>query len=1178
VLGSGTSGVFTNRAADLELAANGDLWASMGIQQTGRLYHSLDGGDHWTRIGSAQGLPTIGVERIEIACAPSDANRVYVLLAGSDGDCLGIYRTEDAGASWIACDNPGAFDMDNFCRGQAWYDLIACVDPNNPDRLFIGGVDLLVSNDAGRSFRQISQWYGGNGYQYVHADQHAMMFEPGNSNVLYFGNDGGIWRSSNASAMVPTIQDRNLGYNITQYFACAIGPLPNQEELLAGAQDNGTQRYTNLGINQTLRVTGGDGAFCHIDQDEREIQISSYVYNNYWITSNGWSTNQSYFFGDYGRFINPTDYDDRSNILYACGGNGNYLRVSNIGRGTPIEELVNIPLLSGSPTALTVSPHTPHRVFMAAGGRVLRVDRAHQATPQATMISATSGMPNGYVSCIAVSPSSDDHLLITYSNYGLASVWETRDGGGTWRMVEGDLPDMPVRWALFTPRDPNQVLLATELGVWATGDLQADPVRWRPVNQGLANVRTDMLQLRAADEVLVAGTHGRGLYSTRSFSLPSPSFEVAQLSLLEGLAEADCPSWQEVTVSVVIDRAPSEPLSMQVTWSPDSSTMTPSDFTWQGDSLLIFPAGETSPQTITLRFWDDGQAEGPETLHLHLESNSAPQRAYPGKITDLTITLDDAYPDPRRSDSLRTRMVLDEDFEGQQLPEGWSQTQASSGSDGFLLGTSSTLSRGNLVIPPRAGSIVATNDQRCRCDKGNDRLISPTMDFSRVTAATLTFDAYYSASAPSLEAAQVLLSSDGGTTWFPVNLFPFTGWHTYQVNLAIYELTGKANVQVAFRYSDGGGPGRGLAIDRVQVLATEDLQVQAAVALAAASYPVGPQARVDFYTPSGEIMATLDNLSDHDFGCVTVRIDRAGAGTSDFWSARDDRWDLADKTLFLSATNPAIAAAYQLTWYHRPAEVQGWEAATGYDWAQAVRMLRSAQPMANTTPEQPYPSGEAPTQVLPTHAALPGGEDRMVTGTFTGAMGGFGMGNPGTAAIEAADLLAFTATGRPAKVDLTWEIAQEQSVQRYWVQRATEAAPGWTDLDSLPATQIGSYALVDPAPTWGLNRYRLRLRYLDGGTALSEEQSVYFYGSLADWQVLPNPFGETLTVSVPSGFNQEVALTLFDVAGRQAWRGTAQPGAGRLLTVSPQALTPGAYTLRISVAGEAVAQRKVRRQ
>ena len=70
---------------------------------------------------------------------------------------------------------------------------------------------------------------------------------------------------------------------------------------------------------------------CHIDQDNGNYQLSSYVYNSYYRSTNGGSSFTNILnVSNRGRFINPTDYDDDTNILYAAGNADEFIRVSGI--------------------------------------------------------------------------------------------------------------------------------------------------------------------------------------------------------------------------------------------------------------------------------------------------------------------------------------------------------------------------------------------------------------------------------------------------------------------------------------------------------------------------------------------------------------------------------------------------------------------------------------------------------------------------------------------------------------------------------------------------------------------------------------------------------------------------------------------------------------------------------
>lgn len=541
VLGSGT-GASSNNISDIEIAADNSIYVGIGIFSTDGVYKSATGDvGSWTKLNTgANGFPTSGFQRIELACAPSNASVIYAVTQNTSYGVGGIYRSTDGGANWTTRTNPvdadGGIGAD-FTRGQAWYDLTMAVDPNNENAVFIGGVDLFKSTNGCSSWQQISHWYGGFGFQEVHADQHAIVFEPGNSNVIYFGNDGGIFRTANGTASIPALQFKGENFNVTQYYACAIHPDAFSNYFLAGAQDNGSQKYTSSGINSTVEVTGGDGCFTHIDQDQPQYQFTSYVYNYYFRSTNGgasfsaFTTNTSS-----GSFVNPTDYDHVNNNLYACNGNGTYYVILNAPIANTLTSVSVAAFNSGKVTHVSVSPNTSHRVFFGLNnGRIVRVDNANTTTPTAANI-AVSGMPTGSVSCIAIEKGNDNHLLATWSNFGVNSVWETTNGGTTWTSVEGNLPDMPVRWALFNPGNASQAMLATEVGVWSTDLLNGAATVWGPSNNGLANTRTDMLKTRTSDKLVIAATHGRGLFSTDVFTDPYPDFSSDRRVIYTGKA------------------------------------------------------------------------------------------------------------------------------------------------------------------------------------------------------------------------------------------------------------------------------------------------------------------------------------------------------------------------------------------------------------------------------------------------------------------------------------------------------------------------------------------------------------------------------------------------------------------------------------------------------------------
>jgi PKD repeat protein len=547
VLGSTVPIGASNPISDLEIGADGTIYAGIGIFTSGSVWKSTSGNANtWTKLNNGtNGFPTSGFERVEIAVAPNDSNVLYAITQDASTNGLyNIYYSANKGTSWTTCAKPadadGGIPSADFTRTQAWYDLTAAVDPNNASTVIVGGVDLFKSTNAGTSWTQISHWYGGFSFPDVHADQHVITFKKNSSSEVLFGNDGGIYLSANINNASPTFSNKNNGYNVTQFYSCAMSPTAASNIFLAGSQDNGTQRFSAAGLNNTTRAYGGDGAFCFFDQDNPTVAIASYVYNNYYRSTNsGTSFNTTLSSSSTtGSFINPADYDNRENILYSAYSTSAIQKITNV-TTTPATSQITINTLGAMASHLSVSPYAAigtSTVFVGTeAGKVFKITNAQSAIPTTIQLGTTLG---GSISCIEIG-ASENELLVTLSNYGIISVYYSDNGGNTFTSKEGNLPDMPVRWALFNPQNRNEVLLATELGVWYTASLNLTTPNWVASNAGLATTRVDMLQYRSSDNLVIAATHGRGLFSCSNFTLnitqaPTSNFTANKLVVCKG--------------------------------------------------------------------------------------------------------------------------------------------------------------------------------------------------------------------------------------------------------------------------------------------------------------------------------------------------------------------------------------------------------------------------------------------------------------------------------------------------------------------------------------------------------------------------------------------------------------------------------------------------------------------
>lgn len=532
VLGAGV-GANNDRIYNIQLGSDKRLYAST----TSTIYKSTQGGNTgtWTALS---GYPT-NWTRTEIAVAPTDPNILYA-VGSVNGSGSNVYRSADGGATWAqkgtvswidGCGgNPVAGD---FTRGQAWYDLCIIVDPTNPNAVWIGGIDMFRSLDAGGTWTQASFWAGCANRPYAHADHHILYYDPTNPSVLYSGNDGGVFKVNNSASNF-TIDERNLGFVSTLFYGCAMHPDSAVDHFLAGTQDNGTLLLQGKGIsNVNGRSIGGDGFLSFIDQDQpADIQIGS-LYGGVWFLSTTNGAGFSVGANSNGGFFCPADYDDKNNILYAQTSGGDLFRW-NINAKTQVTlDLAGVTLTRIS--NIFSDENVNGRVYIGTStGSLYRSNATNTGTTINDVVRIATFQ--GAISSIDVERGNADHILVTISSYGAPSVLESRDGGVTFANCDlSNLPDMPVRWGIFNPNDPKSAFIATDLGVWTTDFLNGASTTWQPPvpARGTPLVRTDRIEWRKSDKMLLAGTYGRGLWTSSVLGKAKAVAEYPEVTYLD---------------------------------------------------------------------------------------------------------------------------------------------------------------------------------------------------------------------------------------------------------------------------------------------------------------------------------------------------------------------------------------------------------------------------------------------------------------------------------------------------------------------------------------------------------------------------------------------------------------------------------------------------------------------
>ena len=541
-------------ATDVTIASDGTVYAALS-RNSGNfseygVFRSTNNGDQFTVI-SPPGLSSDPF-RMVLATAPSDPNRLYLLVQAREEGAVAsdhqLFRYNAANNTWTDLsaslpNQPGVSGNASF-SSQGGYDLIVKVKPDDPDVVWIGGTNLYRSTNAGQSFTLVGGYSSPSNYgQFAnhHPDQHAITFFPNNPNAMISGHDGGLSKTTNVLAQPQTWSSLNNGYVTTQFYAVAVDPQVGSDFITGGTQDNGTWGTDVTNFNTPwASLLSGDGAYTDIAAGGNTFYVSAQmgfvirarVVNNQIVfslvkpaTPNG----ERDFL-----FITPYQLDPNdSRVMYLAVANGvwrnsNLDGITVVNNNDPVttnwSALDNSAVPNSQVTTLAISKSPANRLYFGAtdfqsSPVIMRVDNA-PSNPAGTNITP-AGLPGGaYPSCIGINPNNADEIIAVFSNYRIPSLWSSSNGGGSWTNIEGNLAGdegPSIRWATIVPMTNGKTyLLATSTGIYSTTALNGANTAW--VQEGstpIGNVVTDMIVARPADGIVVAGTHGRGVYSSQ---------------------------------------------------------------------------------------------------------------------------------------------------------------------------------------------------------------------------------------------------------------------------------------------------------------------------------------------------------------------------------------------------------------------------------------------------------------------------------------------------------------------------------------------------------------------------------------------------------------------------------------------------------------------------------------
>jgi uncharacterized repeat protein (TIGR01451 family) len=620
------------------------------------LVKTTDGGKTWRP--AMQGLPanadwanaTVRT-RIALGLSRPSADRPAVVYAGFNwADTTGrtnpstVWKSTDAGDTWTETTRQG---ISGYCGGQCWYDNVILADPTNADILYVLGVwnygtgsgGIFRSMDGGRSWTDLG--YG------QHPDYHAIALRRDKPEYVVVGNDGGAWSSPvrggrlNGEPYTRTVwanlngrvkaaegeedpQVEGYGTMTAQYVGVAQHPA-NPELIYGGTQDNGTHR--RLAPGDAFRIIhGGDGGNALVDPYEpryvygTEYNISPYRFSegahggaSPRITNGITTSDRSAFYIPW--LIDP----EITNRLYL----GSFRVYRTEDRGDHWQPISG-DLTGGCPSSAT-SPTGYACVITAFGatagsgalyvgtgdGRVVFSADATVARPTWTRVEKAP-MPARPVTAIAVDRSNDRVALVGFGGFNGATpaqpghVYRTTDAGRTWADVTGDLPDAPVNSVLIDASEPSTYYAGTDVGPLVTRD---GGQHWVTLGETFPVVAVWQLNLNPYTRQIVAGTHGRGIWTLRDEATRVPALQVRAF---DGGLPIGPGSLLTLTVQVRnVGNAPAtavairNPLPPQTTFvsATDGGSLDGTDVVWDGQSV---PVSGTLRVAVTVRLAASG--------------------------------------------------------------------------------------------------------------------------------------------------------------------------------------------------------------------------------------------------------------------------------------------------------------------------------------------------------------------------------------------------------------------------------------------------------------------------------------------------------------------------------------------------------------------------------------------
>ena len=480
------------------------------------LYRTRDAGNHWEQI-VGHGLPSEGLGRMGIAFAPSNPNRIYVIVDAKIG---GLYRSDDAGETWKKV------STDNRIWSRGWYFGEVTVDPEDQDRVFLPNVATYQSHDGGVTFEA---WKGAPGGD----DYHELWIDPTNTRRMILSCDQGAIVTRNGGESWSSWFNQPNG----QFYHVAVD---NQFPywVYGAQQDSGSaattsrSKYSSLNFHDWRPIEAGDengyiapdpvnrgviygGFVTRQDMNDEEIQLMPPTIAHEGVFRRTWTLPLVY------SPMDPHVLYFGSNVLFRTADGGSSWKIisPDLTREDP-----GIPA-NLDPTTAADAPKGKRRgvIYTIApsfvrGGEIwtgtddglIHLTRDEGKTwadvtpPEITAWSKVTHIEASHSDAGTAYAAVDRHRLEDMSPY----LYRTRDFGKTWKRISSGIPDGKfLNCVREDPLRKGLLYACTEKGVYVSFN---DGEDWQSLQLNLP--MTSVRDLVVHENDLIIATFGRAFW------------------------------------------------------------------------------------------------------------------------------------------------------------------------------------------------------------------------------------------------------------------------------------------------------------------------------------------------------------------------------------------------------------------------------------------------------------------------------------------------------------------------------------------------------------------------------------------------------------------------------------------------------------------------------------------